>query len=386
MSMKNWRINGGGTRMIYLNNGATSWPKPKCVFDAMQKALNELPCSAHRSGFDEEENCNCRQLLSRLLKVDNPNDIVYGSNATFGLNLAIQGFEFNEGDKVLTTAAEHNSVLRPLYYLQNKKVIEHEIIDVNEEGRIDLDLWEKTIKDLRPRMVIFTHASNVTGAINDAEKLAAIAKKYNCVVLLDASQSLGLIDVLPQKWDIDMVAFTGHKYLLGPQGTGGLYVSPKIKLNPVLQGGTGIYSDEDTMPEEMPLKLEAGTPNDISFKGLEEALRWSFKNPLNKGSIDYLVNKIKTELKKMNVNVIDVSGEITPVISFTMEEYSVNEVGEILQMSFDIICRSGLHCAPLIHKCLNTSPSGTVRISLSRFTTEEEVDYFINSIKDIIYG
>lgn len=372
--------------MIYLNNAATSWPKPECVANAIKKSLDELPCSSHRSGFEEEENYNCKDLLARLLKVDNPNNIVYGSNATFGLNLAIQGFEFDKNDKVLTTVSEHNSVLRPLYYLQNKKIIEYETVDVDEEGRIDPNLWEEKIKEIKPKMVIFTHASNVTGAINDAEKLAAIAKKYNCVVVLDASQSLGLIDVFPQKWNIDMVAFTGHKYLLGPQGTGGLYVSPEIKLQPVLQGGTGVYSDEYTMPEEMPLRLEAGTPNDTSFKGLEEALRWSFENPINKDNMNYLVNKIKKELKRMNVNVIDVSGETTPVISFTMDDYSVNEVGEILQMSFDIICRSGLHCAPLIHKCLKTSPSGTVRISLSRFTTEEEVDYFISSIKDIING
>lgn len=371
--------------MIYLNNCATSWPKPVCVAEAIKKSLEELPCSANRSGF-EEENYNCKDLLAKLLKVDDPDNIVYGCNATFALNLAIQGFEFNKGDKILTTAAEHNSVLRPLYYLQQKKIIEYEIIGVNEEGRINRYLWEEKIKKIKPRMVIFTHASNVTGAVNDAEELSAIAKKYNCVVLLDASQSLGLIDVFPEKWNIDMVAFTGHKYLLGPQGTGGLYVSPKIKLNPVLQGGTGIYSNINTMPEEMPLRLEAGTPNDNSFKGLEAALRWSFENPINKDKIDYLVSKIKKELKKMNVRIIDVSGETTPVISFTLKGYSVNEVGEILQMSFDIICRSGLHCAPLIHEYLKTSPDGTIRVSLSRFTTEEEVDYFIKSIKDIING
>lgn len=372
--------------MIYLNNAATSWPKPVCVADAIKKSLDEPPCSANRSGFEEEENYNGKDLLAKLLKVDDPDNIVYGCNATFALNLAIQGFEFNKGDKVLTTAAEHNSVLRPLYYLKQKKIIEYEIIDVNKEGRINIYLWEEKIKKIMPKMVIFTHASNVTGAVNNAEKLAAIAKKYNCIVLMDASQTLGLTDVFPQKWNIDMVAFTGHKYLLGPQGTGGLYVSPEIKLNPILQGGTGIYSDENNMPEEMPLKLEAGTPNDNSFKGLEAALRWSFENPINKNKIDYLVNKIKKELKEMNINVIDVTGETTPVISFTMKGYSANELGEILQMSFDIVCRSGLHCAPLIHKCLETSPSGTVRISLSRFTTEEEIDYFISSIKDIING
>lgn len=383
--MKNWRINGG-EKMIYLNNGATSWPKPECVGEAVKKSLNDLPCSAHRSGFEEEEEESCKELLAKLLQIDDANNIVYGSNATFGLNLAIQGFDFKKGDKILTTAAEHNSVLRPLYYLQQKNIIEYEIIDVNEEGRIDPVLWEAEIKKIKPRMVVFTHASNVTGAVNDAQKLAEIAKKYNCIVLLDASQSLGLIDVFPEKWNIDMVAFTGHKYLLGPQGTGGLYVSPKIKLNPLLQGGTGIFSDEDTMPENMPLRLEAGTPNDTSFKGLEAALRWSFENPINKTEIDRLVDKVKKELKEMNINVVDVSGESTPVVSFVVPNYSVSEIGEILQMSFDIICRSGLHCAPLIHNCIKTAPSGTIRISLSRFTTEKEIDYFIESMREIVNG
>ena len=274
-------------------------------------------------------------------------------------------------------------MLRPLYYLQKKNKIQYEIVGVNEEGRIDPILWEEKIKEIRPKMVIFTHASNVTGAVNDAQKLAAIAKKYDCIVLLDASQSLGLIDVLPEKWNIDMVAFTGHKYLLGPQGTGGLYVSPKIKLDPLLQGGTGIFSDEDTMPEEMPLRLEAGTPNDSSFKGLEAAIKWNFENSINKERIDKLIYKIRDELKKLGVRVIDVSGNTTPVISFILPNYSVSEVGEILGMSYDIVCRSGLHCAPLIHKYIKTAPAGTVRISLSRFTTEEEVDYFIKAIRDI---
>ncbi|WP_455538888.1 aminotransferase class V-fold PLP-dependent enzyme [Terrisporobacter sp.] len=372
--------------MIYLNNGATSWPKPQCVSEAVKKSLDDLPSSAHRSGFEEEEEYNCKELLAKLLNIEDSNNIVYGSNATYGLNLAIQGFDFNKGDKVLTTAAEHNSVLRPLYYLQKKKIIEYEIMDVNEEGRIDPKLWEEKIIKIKPRMVVFTHASNVTGAVNDAEKLASIAKKYDCTVLMDASQSLGIIDVFPEKWNIDMIAFTGHKYLLGPQGTGGLYVSPRIKLNPLLQGGTGIFSDEESMPEEMPLRLEAGTPNDASFKGLEAALRWSFQNPIDKKSIDELGKKIKRELKNLNAMVIDVDGECTPVISFVLPNYSPNEVGEILQMSYDIICRSGLHCAPLIHKCINTYPKGTIRISLSRFTTEEEVNYFIKAIKDIVNG
>ena len=370
--------------MIYLNNAATSWPKPECVADAIKKSIDDIPSSAHRSGFEEGEGYNCKELLAKLLKIDNPNNIVYASNATFGLNLAIQGFDFEKGDKILTTKAEHNSVLRPLYYLQNKNIVEYEMIEVNEEGRIDPNKWEEKIKEIRPKMVVFTHASNVTGAVNDAKKLSEIAKKYGSVVLLDASQSLGLIDVFPEEWNIDMVAFTGHKYLLGPQGTGGLYISPKIKLNPLLQGGTGILSDQDIMPNNMPLMLEAGTPNDTSFKGLEAALKWEIENPIDINKLNGLINKIKIELKKLNASVIDVGGKTTPVISFTLPNYSVGEVGEILQMSFDIICRSGLHCAPKIHECINTYPTGTIRISLSRFTTEEEVDYFIDSIGKII--
>lgn len=370
--------------MIYLNNAATSWPKPKCVSDAIKKSIDNIPSSSHRSGFEEDEGYNCKELLAQLLKIYDSNNIVYGSNATFGLNLAIQGFDFKKGDKVLTTKSEHNSVLRPLYYLQNKEIIEYEIIDVNNEGRIDPNIWEEKIKEIRPKMVVFTHASNVTGAVNDAKKLSEIAKKYDAMVLLDASQSLGLIDVFPEEWSIDMLAFTGHKYLLGPHGTGGLYVSPQIKLNPLLQGGTGILSDQEAMPDDMPLKLEAGTPNDASFKGLEAALKWALENPIDIDRLNRLINKIKRELKNLNANVIDVNGITTPVISFTLPNYSVEEVGEILQMSFDIICRSGLHCAPKIHECINTNPEGTIRISLSRFTTEEEVDYLIDSIGKIV--
>lgn len=372
--------------MVYLNNASTSWPKPSCVGDVIKNSLDKLPYSAHRSGFDEGENDNCRSLIAKLLKVYDKNNIVYTSNATLALNLAIQGYPFDRGDIILTTAAEHNSVIRPLYYLKENKNIDYEVVSVNKEGRIDINVWEEKIKEVKPKMVIFTHASNVTGAINDAKELSRIAKKYNCVVLLDASQTIGLIDVFPELWSIDMVAFTGHKYLLGPQGTGGLYVSPKIKLNPILQGGTGVYSDEEKMPVNMPLRLEAGTPNDLSFKGLESAIMWSFKNTINKNNMDYLLDKIKKELINMNVNVIDVSGETTPVISFTVDGYDINEIGEMLQMSFDITCRSGLHCAPLIHKFLKTSPNGTVRISLSRFTTEKDVDYFIYALKEIVNG
>lgn len=372
--------------MIYLNNAATSWPKPSCVGEAIKNSLDELPHSAHRSGFDEDENNNCRSLIAKLLKIDNQDNIVYTSNATLAINLAIQGYPFDKGDKILTTCAEHNSVLRPLYYLNINKNIEYEILDVNKEGRIDINAWEEKIKEIGPKMVIFTHASNVTGAINDAKELSRIAKKYNCVVLLDASQTIGLIDVYPKQWNIDMVAFTGHKYLLGPQGTGGLYVSSNIRLNPIIQGGTGSYSNEEEMPVKLPLRLEAGTPNDLSFKGLEAAIMWSFQNPINKNKIDYLLGKIKKELKKMNIDVIDVSGETTPVISFIVDGYDANEIGEMLQMGFDITCRSGLHCAPLIHKFLKTSPNGTVRISLSRFTTEKDIDYFIYALKEIVNG
>jgi len=235
-----------------------------------------------------------------------------------------------------------------------------------------------------PRVVAVNHASNVTGAVQPVKELFGLAKECGAITLLDASQSLGLVNVNVQDLQADMVAFTGHKYLLGPVGTGGLYVCPDVQLDPVLIGGTGERSDLKDMPPEMPLRLEPGTPNLPAFAGLAHALRWQREDPADRERLGGLCTRLEQGLQTVGARVITVSGERTPVVSFTVPGWDVEEVGYILQKEFGILCRCGLHCAPLIHPYLGTAPRGTVRFSLSRFTTLDEVECVINAIGRLI--
>lgn len=368
--------------LIYMNNAATSWPKPACVSQAVSEALLLPPGSMHRGGMDSFDVFDAvRSHLAPLMGISDPSRIALGANATWGLNLAIFGFPFQPGDTVVTTKAEHNSVLRPLYALEQKGLIHVQYVDTDETGRVSLQDWEGCLQDYRPRLAIFTHASNVTGAVNDAAAMTAAAKAVNARVLIDASQTLGWLTLTAEAWGADMVAFTGHKYLLGPQGTGGLWVRGDLSLHPHLLGGTGIQSDKDTMPEEMPLHLEAGTGNEPSFYGLLSALQWRENNPPDVTSCTNRLELLRQGLNKAGARVIVPSGECTPVVSFTLPGESASDTGFMLQESCGIICRTGLHCAPKIFSCLKVPE--TVRLSLSRFTTAEEIDQVIAAVEDI---
>lgn len=367
---------------IYMNNAATSWPKPACVSQAVSEALLLPPGSMHRGGIDSFDVFDAvRTHLAPLMGISDPSRIALGANATWGLNLAIFGFPFQPGDTVVTTKAEHNSVLRPLYALEQKGLIHVQYVDTDETGRVSLQDWEGCLQNCRPRLAVFTHASNVTGAVNDAAHMTAAAKAINARVLIDASQTLGWLTLNAEAWGADMVAFTGHKYLLGPQGTGGLWVRDDLTLQPHLLGGTGIQSDKDTMPEQMPLHLEAGTGNEPSFYGLLSALQWRENNPPNISSCTHRLNRLRQGLNKAGARVIVPSGECTPVVSFTLPGESAADAGFMLQESCGIICRTGLHCAPKIFSCLKVPE--TVRLSLSRFTTAEEIDQVIAAVEDI---
>lgn len=371
------------TLPIYLNNAATSWPKPSCVAEAMAQSVIAQPGSMHRGGFEDFDVFDAvRAHLTELLGVSAPEQIALGFNATWGLNLALFGFPFLPGDTVVTTKAEHNAVLRPLYELESKNIIQVIYLDTDETGRVPLNLWHEAMQTYRPRLAVFTHASNVTGAVHDAATMAAAAKTVGARVLMDASQTLGWISCQAEAWGIDMIAFTGHKYLLGPQGTGGLWVSKDLILKPHLTGGTGIKSDLDTMPEEMPLHLEAGTGNEPSFHGLLAALIWNKENPRNPEECEAKLRALRDGLSKAGADVIIPEGESTPVVSFTIPGETVADAGFILQESYDIICRTGLHCAPKIFSCLKKSE--TLRLSLSRFTTMEEIEAVISAVEDII--
>lgn len=364
---------------VYLNNAATSWPKPDCVATAVCRALRSLPGDAGRGGIREFNVFEqVREKLGALLGISCPERIALGSNSTWGLNQAVFGFPLEPGDRVLTTKAEHNAVLRPLYRLE-KQGIRVIYLDVDKTGRIEPEQWKVALRKYRPRLCVLIHASNVTGAVNDAQTLTAMTKDAGAAMLLDVSQSLGWIPVELEKWGADMAAFTGHKYLLGPQGTGGVYVRPGLTLEPYVLGGTGVKSDLREMPEEMPLHLEAGTGNEPSYHGLLAALQWAQENPLNREKTEEILQYLGNGLKALGCRVIQPKSPVMPVLSFTIPGWSPEEAGDILSGSYDIICRTGLHCSPRIMENLGT-PGGTIRLSLSRFTERTDGDRVLEAV------
>lgn len=369
--------------MIYLNNAATSWPKPPCVAEAMANAVTAQPGAMHRGGAEDFDVFDAvRAQLARRIGCTDPDRIALGCNATWALCCAILGFPFEAGDTVVTTRAEHNSVLRPLFALSRRGLIRVVYLDTDAAGRVPGAAWRAAMETYRPRLAVFTHAGNVTGAVHDAAAMTAAAKAVGARVLLDASQTLGTLTLDAEKWGVDMVAFTGHKYLLGPQGTGGLWVAPGLTLTPHMLGGTGVMSDMDTMPDAMPLHLEAGTGNEPGFHGLLAALRWAEENPVDKRACDARLARLREGLSAAGARVIVPEGECTPVCSFTVPGRSAADLGYELQTGCGIVCRTGLHCAPKVFSSLGVPE--TVRLSLSRFTTDGEIEETIAAVGDVI--
>lgn len=367
-------------QQIYLNNAATSWPKPEDVALAMASSVRNFPGSGGRGGIESMNVfAEVRKELAQVFGIRRPEQIALGCNATWGLNQGIFGYPLKAGDTVLTTKAEHNSVLRPLHILQEKgiRVI---ALSVGKDGRVSLEEWENALQQYHPKLCILIHGSNVTGAVHDAAGFARITRSMGSELLLDVSQTAGYIPLELEDWGVAMAVFAGHKYLLGPQGTGGLYVREDVKLNPHIVGGTGVLSNLRTMPEEMPIHLEAGTGNEPSYHGLLAALRWSREHPLDRGKTDALAETCRMELEKLGCQVAHPKGDCTPVVSFTVPGYTPAEAGDILTGSYDIICRTGLHCAPAIMEDLN-APQGTVRLSFSRFSTQEDLDTVLEAVR-----
>ena len=370
---------------IYLNNAATSFPKAPGMGKEVAAYVDKIPVHPGRSGAVAEDILFlCRQELAGLIKAKDPLQIVLCKNSTEALNIAVQGIGL-KNDVVVTTAAEHNSVLRPLYFLEKKGVIKKlEIVPCDAEGRVIKKQWVDKIDTLSPALAVLNHASNVTGAVNDAAELLNYAKRKGCLTLLDASQSLGLLEIDVSHIGADMTAFTGHKYLLGPPGTGGLYVKKGIEIAPVFVGGTGIRSDLKEMPPAMPGRLEPGTPASPLFAGLMYSLKWQKENPHPLENMEKLMQILEQGLRQRGAEVINVGGERTYIVSFRLPGWDIKEAGYILEKSFGILCRTGLHCAPLIHRYIGTAPGGTIRFAISRFTTEEEIDYTLDVIGELV--
>lgn len=371
--------------VIYLNNAASGWPKAPGVVEAINAAIQAPPYSPGRSDSSFGDPVGeCRARLAALLGVEDPTRIVLTSGATHSLNLAILGLGLHNRAHVVTTVTEHNSVLRPLNHLAERGDVRITVIGLDGSGHIDIDSLEAALHD-EPDLVAINHMSNVTGRVRDVGPLFWQAKAAGAVTLLDASQSIGHVPVNPKELHADLVAFTGHKALHGPSGVGALYVAPGIDLERILVGGTGVRSDLNLHPEDMPVRLEAGTPNVPAIAGLAAALRWRESNgpacEANTRRLGRLLHSGLGEVRSIRMFSSVEDTEDSGIVSFRADGWSVEEAGIVLQESFGIVCRTGLHCAPLVHFAIGSAPDGTVRLSLSGLSSDNDIGQAIDAVR-----
>ena len=375
--------------MIYFDNACTSFPKPPAVVDAIRDCFLNIGSSPGRSGHRLALEAGrlifeARESLSRLFHISRSERIVFTYNATEALNVAIMGL-LAEGDHVITPSMEHNSVMRPLKYLLSKGIIELTVVPCSEEGHIDLDGLKGSIKN-NTRLIAINHASNVIGTIAPLEEIGGLCGEIP--FLVDAAQSAGAVPIDVEAMGIDLLAFTGHKSLYGPQGTGGLFVREGIDPRPLRRGGTGSKSESWDHPDFLPDKYECGTPNTPGIAGLGEGVRFV----LNTG-VDAIRQHEMMLTKSLLEGLGDIGGiavygprdhrEQTPTVSITVEGKEPSEVGYRLDREFDVMTRVGLHCNPGAHKTIGTFPDGTVRLSMGYFNTREEVDRVLEALRTI---
>lgn len=375
--------------MIYLDNAATSLQKPKEVEEEMIRALHTMgnPGRGAHDATLQAGRCvyQVREQLAQLFNAESADCIAFTSNATEALNTAILGL-FQKGDHVITTVCEHNSVLRPLYRLQ-KQGVEVSFLSADERGILDYDKLPALIKE-NTKAVIVTHASNLTGNITDLECIKKEISQKDILLITDASQTAGILPIDVQKMGIDVLCFTGHKGLMGPQGTGGLYVRKGVKINPLKVGGSGIHSFDHEHPKAMPEHLEAGTLNVHGIAGLGGALHY-----LSEVGTEAIIKKERSLIKRLEDQICDLpnihlygnpdSSQRVGILSFNMGDEDSAYVADWLFEEEEIAVRSGAHCAPLMHETLGTKMQGAVRISVSHKNTEEEIDRTANAIKKL---
>lgn len=369
--------------MIYLNQAATTWPKPKMVEKAVQAAIALPPFSQNRSAAADNENIIelCRKKLARLFHIEDEKRIYFSSGATDSFNRIIRGLEL-EDKKVLVTQSEHNALLRPLYNMY--KNVEIDVVNCDSEGNLLYEELEKKITE-DVSVVFINHCSNVTGVTVDLKRIARIVHAKDAILVVDGSQSAGHIKIDVEKQGIDILVFTGHKGLFGPQGTGGYYVRPGITLKTTVYGGTG-YDSKRLVMEEYNNEYEVGTQNVHGISGLSAGVDYILQEGIT--NIQYkeqqLMTKLKQELCKMkNVIVYGNKNEVGLVLSFNICGLIPSDVAYILANNYEIVVRSGFHCAPLIHQALGTDEKGTVRVSVSYFNTMEEVEQFLKVVKEL---
>ena len=379
--------------MIYLDNAATTYPKPSSVYKNVMKAMKEYGANPGRGSHamaieGAKVIYETRELLAELFNLDNPMNAIFTFNATDSLNIAIKGI-LNSGDHVITTEMEHNSVLRPIKELE-KIGVENTIVKCSAEGMINLSDMENAIKG-NTKLIVTTHVSNLTGTIFPIEEIGRLCKKYGLLYLLDASQGAGVLNIDLKKYNIDFLAAPGHKGLLGPMGTGILLINNDAELRQLKEGGTGSQSSSLIHPDFYPDKLEAGTHNLPGIAGLNAGLKYI----LNKGTesiYSHEKNLLEIFIKELRKNrKIKIYGpesieHRSGVVPINIEGMDSSEVANILDSSYGIAVRPGLHCAPLAHKAIGTEKIGAVRFGVGPFNKRADIMEAVKALYEISLG
>ncbi len=379
--------------MIYLDNGATSWPKPEVVYETLGNFLRTAGANPSRGSHVMATRAaaainDTRTKIARLLGAPDPRRVIFASNATDALNMAIKGI-LNPGDHAITTVMEHNSVRRPLRALQASGVTTTKVA-ANREGFVSVPDVERALQP-NTRMIVMTHASNVNGAIQPVAEIAQIARDRGILMLVDAAQTVGSLPFDMEEIGADLLAFPGHKGLMGPTGTGGLILGPRIStedLATVREGGTGGNSEEDVQPDELPTRYEAGTLNTVGIAALGAALDvvaaegvatiYDRERQITTQLIDGLA-----EIPGVRVLSPEDEDRRAAVVSFTVDGWEPSDIGAALDSSFEIACRTGLHCAPEACEALGAFPYGTIRFSPGFYTTADEIDQAVNAVSEL---
>lgn len=376
---------------IYLDNAATSYPKPNCVMEAMRHYFQETGANCGRSAHQPAQEASrivfeARERVTHLIGAKDSSRVIFTANATEGLNMAILGM-LSEGDEVITTSLEHNSVMRPLRYLEQTHAVRVRVVPCSTKGELDPDDIQRAIGS-KTRLIVMTSASNVVGTLMPIREVAHIAREHDIPLLIDAAQTAGCFHINVAKDSFDLVAFSGHKGLLGPQGTGCLYISEGIDFKPFRFGGTGSRSEFEFQPDFLPDKFESGTPNIIGIAGLGAAVEF-----LSDKGID----QIRVEEQRLIKNLVEKLSQIekvtiygpqdperqTGLLSININEMEPSKVGYELNAGYDIAVRVGLHCSPAAHRTIGTFPEGTVRISIGPFNTEDDIDVLCEALAEM---
>lgn len=374
--------------MIYLDNAATSWPKPEIVYQTINSFLREKGANPGRSGYDmavaaEKVVLQTRTSLARLLNAPDEKDIIFTLNCTESLNLALKGL-LKPGDHVVTDAIGHNSLVRPLHRLEQRGVLVTRVFGSNGCGLLTPQDVESAILP-QTRLIAITHASNVSGVVQPIEQIGEVARRRGIPFLVDAAQSACVLPIDVEACGVDLLALSGHKGPLGPPGTGVLYISKRVELEALKEGGTGTVSESEEQPEERPSRYESGTLNTVGIAGLGAGVGYVLEigvETIRQHELTLLDRLLAGLAANAKVQICGSppDGERVGVVSFRVQGWSPGETGAVLDEAFDIKVRTGLHCAPAAHQVFGTYPEGAVRASIGYFNTTAHIDAFLDAV------